>query len=69
MVETNVGGRDRLARVLLAAVLTVMSIRTLKSGKRKIGLLTGVIALVLGFTATTQVCGVNKALDIDTTDE
>jgi hypothetical protein len=69
MVSQNVGGRDRLARALLAAVLTLVAVRSLRSGKRKAGLLAVVGALGLGFNATTCFCGLNKTLGIDTTDE
>jgi len=68
MDETkNVGGRDRLLRFLLTAVLSVVAVRWLRSGKRLRGLLAGGGALGLGFTATTGYCGVNDALDVDTT--
>lgn len=63
----NVGGRDRIVRGLLAAVLTVAAVRSLKRGKRLRGLLEGVGALAFGFNATTGYCGVNDALDVDTT--
>jgi hypothetical protein len=69
MVEQNVGGRDRLARALLAAVLTVVAISTLKNGKRKAGLLALVGAFGFGFNATACFCGLNRALGIDTTSE
>ena len=65
----NVGGRDRLARFLLAAGLSIATVRWLRSGKRVRGLLAGVGALVAGFTATTGYCRVNEALDVDTTGE
>lgn len=67
MVEKNVGGRDRLARTLLAALLTIVAVSTLRKGKRKTGLLALVGALGLGFNATTCFCGLNKTLGIDTT--
>ena len=63
----NVGGRDRLGRLLLTVVLSIVSVRWLRRGKRVRGLLAGVGALGLGFNATTGYCGVNDALDIDTT--
>jgi len=66
---TNVGGRDRLVRFLLAAVLSTAAVRWLRSGKRVRGLLAGVGALGLGFNATTGYCGANDALDIDTTED
>jgi hypothetical protein len=69
MVEQNVGGRDRLARALLAAVLTVVAISTLKQGKRKAGLLALVGALGFGFNATACFCGLNRVLGIDTTSD
>jgi len=63
----NVGGRDRLARAVLAIVLTIAAIRSLRNGKRLRGLLAGIGALAFGFNATTKYCGVNDALEIDTT--
>lgn len=69
MVSKNVGGRDRLVRALLAVVLTLVTVRSLRSGKRKSGLLAVVGALGLGFNATTCFCGLNKTLGVDTTDE
>ena len=69
MAEKNVGGRDRLARALLAALLTIVAMSTLRKGKRKTGLLALVGALGFGFNATTCFCGLNKTLGIDTTDE
>lgn len=69
MAEKNVGGRDRLARALLAAVLTVVAISRLRSGKHTVGLLASIGALGLGFNATTCFCGLNRALGIDTTTE
>ena len=65
-VPENVGGRDRLARALLAVVLTVAAIRALKNGKRVRGLLAGIGSLAFGFNATTKYCGANDALGIDT---
>ncbi|WP_336337031.1 YgaP family membrane protein [Haloarcula brevis] len=67
--DTNVGGRDRLLRAVLAVVLTIVSVRWLRSGKRKRGLLAGVGALGLGFNASTGYCGFNDTFDIDTTSE
>lgn len=67
MAETNVGGRDRLVRAVLAVLLTVITLRALKNGKRKTGLLTLVAALGFGFNATTCFCGLNRTLGIDTT--
>ncbi|MEF8829753.1 MAG: DUF2892 domain-containing protein [Haloarcula sp.] len=65
--DKNVGGRDRLIRAVLAVVLTIVSVRWLRSGKRKRGLFAGIGALTLGFNASTGYCGFNDTLDIDTT--
>ncbi|SEN45524.1 Protein of unknown function [Halorientalis persicus] len=69
MVETNVGGTDRKGRALLAVVLTVVAVATLRKGNRKTGLLAGIGALAFGFNATTCFCGLNAALGIDTSEE
>jgi hypothetical protein len=69
MPEKNVGGRDRLVRSLLAVVLTVVAISTLKKGKRKTGVLALAGALGFGFNATTGFCGMNETLGIDTTSD
>ena len=63
----NVGGRDRLVRLVLTAVLSIVAVRSLRRGDRLRGLLAGVGSLGLGFTATTGYCGVNDALGVDTT--
>ena len=67
-LERNVGGRDRLVRAALAALLTIVAVRALRRGKRTTGLLAGIGALGLGFNATTCFCGLNRLLGIDTTD-
>jgi len=69
MAERNVGGIDRLARALLAVVLTVVAVSALSSGRRSIGLLALVGALGAGFNATTCFCGLNATLGIDTTED
>jgi hypothetical protein len=70
MAETNVGGRDRTIRALLAVVLTIIAVSTLRKGKRTAGMFALVGALGFGFNATTGFCGLNKTLGIDTsTDE
>ena len=67
MAEKNVGGRDRFVRGILAVVLTVVAVSTLRNGRRKTALLALVGALGFGFNATTCFCGTNKVLGIDTT--
>ena len=69
MPERNVGGADRLVRALLAVVLTAVAVRALRSGRRSVGLLALLGAIGAGFNATTCFCGLNAALDIDTTRE
>jgi len=70
MAETNVGGRDRLTRAVLAVVLTIIAVSTLRKRKRTAALFALVGALGFGFNATTGFCGLNKALGINTsTDE
>ena len=68
-IDENVGGRDRLVRALLAAVLTLLTVRLLRSGRRTLGVVTVLGALGFGFNAVTCFCGVNEALGIDTTGE
>jgi hypothetical protein len=65
--DRNVGGRDRLARAVLAVVLSIAAVRWLKGGKKVRGLLAGIGAVNFGFNAATGYCGANDALDIDTT--
>ncbi|MFB6251742.1 MAG: YgaP-like transmembrane domain [Halobellus sp.] len=65
--DKNVGGRDRLLRAVLAMVLTVVSVRSMQKNSVTTGLLAGLGALGLGFNAVTCVCGMNRALGIDTT--
>ncbi|SDF34156.1 YgaP-like transmembrane domain [Halorientalis regularis] len=69
MAETNVGGIDRTGRALLAVVLTVVAVATLRTGNRTTGLLAGIGALAFGFNAVTCFCGLNAALGIDTSEE
>lgn len=68
-LEPNVGGRDRLARALLAVGLTVVALDAVRDGRRLTGLLAAAGALGAGFNATTCFCGVNAALGVDTTAE
>jgi len=68
-LERNVGGLDRIARVLLAVVLTVVAVSRLNSGNRVVGLVALVGALGAGFNATTRFCGLNAILGIDTTSD
>jgi hypothetical protein len=65
--DSNVGGRDRIVRAVLAVVLSVVGVQKLRNGNRTVGLLAVVGALGFGFNASTSFCGLNAALGIDTT--
>lgn len=66
-LEKNAGGRDRLVRALFAVVLTIVAVRSLRNGKRRTGLLAGVGALGVGFTATSRYRGTNETASGDAT--
>ena len=66
-LDSNVGGRDRLVRAMLAVVVTAFAVQKLRGGDRVVGALAAVGALALGFNATTRFCGLNAALGVDTT--
>ncbi|WP_459194497.1 YgaP family membrane protein [Halosimplex sp. J119] len=68
-MESNVGGRDRLARGIVAVLCTVLAVKALASGNRSRGLVLGIAAVGMGFNAVTCFCGLNRALGIDTTAE
>ena len=67
-LERNVGGTDRIARGVLAALLTVVAVRAIKKRSYPTLVVAALGALGLGFNATTCFCGLNKTLGIDTTD-
>ena len=52
-LEENASGRDRIARLLAAAGLTVAAAALLRKGRRMTGALVGVGGLVLGYQAAT----------------
>lgn len=53
-LEEDATGRDRLARMLAAAGLTVAAAALLRRGKRITGAVAGVAALALGYQATSD---------------
>ncbi|SFR96560.1 hypothetical protein SAMN05216559_1643 [Halomicrobium zhouii] len=53
-LEEDATGRDRLARMLAAAGLTVAAAALFRRGKRITGALAGIGALALGYQATTD---------------
>lgn len=67
-LERNVGGRDRLARAVLAVALAAVALGAVRSGRRSVGLLAAVGALGFGFNATACFCGLNRLLGVDTTE-
>jgi 4-amino-4-deoxy-L-arabinose transferase-like glycosyltransferase len=67
--KRNVGGRDRLARALLAVVLTAVAVRSLGRGRKTAGLLASVAAAGLAFNAVACFCGLNELLGVDTTSD
>lgn len=64
-----VGGRNRLARVLLTLGLAVVAIRSFGNGKRLKGALAGAGAVAVGYRTTTSPPNLTKNLDIGTTSE
>lgn len=69
MPQSNVGGTDRLLRAVFAVLLSIVAVQSLRSGRKKFGLLAGLGALGAGFNVTTKFCGLNALLGIDTTEE
>lgn len=68
MVETNVGGIDRIGRAVLAVVLTILAVVAFGQGTRSLAVVFGLFALAAGFNAATGFCAINQMLGIDTTD-
>jgi len=66
-MERNVGGRDRIARTVLAVALAAVAVQALRSGKRTRGALAGLVAVGFAINSVTCFCGLNKTLGIDTT--
>ena len=62
----NVGGLDRVIRAVLGVGLLVVTLRSLTGGRRSTALVAAIGAAGLLFNATTQFCGLNAALGIDT---
>lgn len=68
-LSKNVGGRNRLARTVLAVVLTAVAISSLRKRKRLRGALAGVGALALGYDVTTGAGELKETFGIDATSE
>ncbi len=69
MVSRNVGGRDRIARGVLALVFAVIAIKAIRGGNRNRGVLAGVVAVGFALNTVTCFCTLNKFLGVDTTAE
>lgn len=65
----NVGSRNRVVRIVLAVVLAVVAVGSLRRGKRIRGVLAGVGALALGYSVTAGSGELTETLDIGTTGE
>jgi hypothetical protein len=66
-MERNVGGRDRIARAVLAVSLAAVAVQALRAGNRTRAMLAAVVALGFSINAVTCFCGLNRTLGIDTT--
>ena len=69
-MQKNVGGIDRTGRLVIGALAVLAGIAAL-IGYWAVGIVTAVIALVIGaillVTGTTQKCPINDAAGVDTT--
>ena len=62
----NVGGLDRVVRAVLGVGLLVVTLRSLTGGRRSTALVAAIGAAGLLFNATTQFCGMNAVLGLNT---
>ena len=62
----NVGGLDRVVWAVLGIGLLIVTLRSLTGDRHLTALVAVVGAAGLLFNATTQFCGLNAALGIDT---
>ena len=63
----NVGGVDRIARLVLGTLMIVLAIRFFRSGRRGRSVVAAVFGLGLLRNVQTGYCGCNDLLGIDTT--
>jgi hypothetical protein len=63
-MDTNVGGRDRLARGALAVALALVAVWAFRTGRRGSAVAATLGALGFGFNAVTCFCGVNATVPI-----
>jgi hypothetical protein len=71
IMNKNVGGIDRIGRIVIGALALVAGIAVV-AGVWEIGIVVGAVALILGaillVTGTTQQCPLNEMAGIDTTE-
>jgi len=68
-MDSNVGGRDRIARAVLAVAFAAVTLQALRSGRRTRGLFAAVLSAGFALNTVTCFCTVNRMLGIDTTAE
>lgn len=70
-MDKNVGGIDRIGRIVIGALALVAGIAVV-AGVWEIGIVVGAVALILGaillVTGTAQQCPINEMAGIDTTE-
>lgn len=70
-VEKNVGGLDRIGRIVIGVLLLIAGIAAL-GGVWELSLVAGIVVLLIGVlllaTGASQKCPVNQAAGIDTTE-
>ena len=66
VLQKNVGGLDRIARIVVGVALVAVAVGALVVARRGLAVATGLAGAALLFNAATQFCGVNALLGIDT---
>jgi type IV secretory pathway VirB2 component (pilin) len=66
--QKNVGGYDRIARVLVGVALLALGALVYTGGQTMLAALSVVAAVGLFFNAATQFCGINALLGVNTCD-
>lgn len=66
VLEKNVGGIDRIARAILAAVALSVGLWGLTAGQNAVAAVSLLAGAGFGFNAVTQFCVANALLGVDT---
>lgn len=70
-MKTNVGGLDRIGRIVIGLLVAAAGIAAL-AGVWEVSLVVGAVALLVGIillvTGATQKCPINEAAGIDTSE-